>query len=52
MSFLFYEILTPMDICCSHSIATVSPFLLVEGDSGTILNSTNMESEINMSPSQ
>ena len=30
MSFLFYEILTPMDICWSHSIATVSQSSLVE----------------------
>ena len=30
MSFLFYEILTPMDICWSHSIATVSHSSLVE----------------------
>ena len=29
MSFLFYAILTPMDICWSHSIATVSHSLLV-----------------------
>ena len=30
MSFHFYEILTPMDICRSHSIATVSHSSLVE----------------------
>ena len=30
MSFLFYEILTPMDICWSHSIATGSHSSLVE----------------------
>ena len=30
MSFLFYEIWTPMDICWSHSIATVSHSSFVE----------------------